>query len=113
MKTACFITGFLLLVIAVALPLEFIGDNYLMSAHMITHVLILLIAAPLMIAGIPAGLSSHFICRLSGFLSGHPLISWMSGVCIMWFWHIPIIFNKVYGGIPDQNGIVGINHLLQ
>src|SRR5206468_6549957 len=48
-----FFAGILLLLLCVTSPLHYLGEHYLFSAHMITHTLILLIAAPLLVAGIP------------------------------------------------------------
>lgn len=92
-----FFTGILLLLVCVASPLHFIGEHYLFSAHMTAHVLLLLIAAPLMIAGIPE--ENRFkkgLIKLSEILSKKPFVSWLAGVSIMWFWHIPYIFNQLF-----------------
>ncbi len=50
-----FISALLLIIVCIDSPLYFIGENYLFSAHMIVHVLLLLIAGPLLVASIPAG----------------------------------------------------------
>ena len=98
-RSRYFFIGYLLIILSIASPLEFLGENYLMSAHMISHVLILLVAAPLLVLGIPENLRYKYLDSLSEKLLKHPWISWMSGVCIMWFWHIPTIFNHVSEGV--------------
>ncbi|HLA57917.1 MAG TPA: cytochrome c oxidase assembly protein [Puia sp.] len=97
-RSRYFIMGYLLIILSVASPLHFLGENYLMSAHMISHVLILLVAAPLLVLGIPEDLHYKYLTTISELLVKHPWISWMSGVCIMWFWHIPSIFNHLSEG---------------
>jgi putative membrane protein len=97
-RSRYFFAGYGLIILAVASPLHFLADHYLMSAHMVSHVLILLIAAPLLVMGIPEDLSNRQFAKLSDILVKHPWIPWMSGVCIMWLWHIPAIFNNLFGG---------------
>jgi putative membrane protein len=99
-KSRYFFTGYLLIILSVASPLHFLGENYLMSAHMASHVLILLIAAPLLVMGIPGELNNKYLNRFSEGLVKHPWLPWMIGVCIMWFWHIPVIFNQLFHGDP-------------
>lgn len=89
-----FFAGISIIIICVASPLHFLGENYLFSAHMISHVLLLLIAAPLLVAGIP---QENVFRKYFLFLSTHKIkihvLCWFTGVGIMWFWHIPYIFN--------------------
>lgn len=95
-RSLYFFGGIILLIICVASPLHFLGENYLFSAHMLSHVLIILIAAPLIIAGIP---KENKIKKALLFFSDkirNPLICWFTGVGIMWFWHIPYIFNQSF-----------------
>lgn len=91
-----FFAGYSLIILSVASPLHFLGENYLMSAHMASHVLILLIAAPLLVMGIPRDLNNKYLNGFSDGLVIHPWLPWMTGVCIMWFWHIPVIFNQLF-----------------
>ena len=112
-----FFAGILLIFFCETSPLHFLGENYLFSAHMLVHVLILLIAAPLLVAGIPAEnrLKRQFL-NLSATLFKNPYLAWIVGVGIMWFWHIPYIFNQLFsmqpmGGAHSMNGLMYI-HLL-
>ena len=95
-RSLYFLLGIILLILCIDSPLHFLGENYLFSAHMLSHVMIILIAAPLLVAGIPA--ENKFNIRLHSF-SGkikNPIICWFTGVGIMWFWHIPYIFNQLF-----------------
>jgi putative membrane protein len=114
-----FFIGILLLLVCVASPLHFIGEHYLFCAHMTAHVLLLLLAAPLMAAGIPA--ENRFKKRLkalSKILSEKPFVSWLIGVSIMWLWHIPYIFNQLFvmhnmsQGSADSMGVLMYFHML-
>ena len=96
-RSIYFFAGIFLLIIAVASPLHFIGENYLFSAHMISHVLLLLLAAPLLAAGIPQdNRFKVFFIKFSEILYKMPFAAWITGVSIMWVWHIPYIFNKLF-----------------
>jgi putative membrane protein len=63
---------------------------------MLSHVLIILIAAPLIVAGIPE--ENKFKNQLLFFSkkTKNVFIYWFTGVGIMWFWHIPYIFNQQF-----------------
>lgn len=93
-----FFAGYALILLSVASPLYFLGENYLMSAHMVSHVILLLIAAPLLVMGIPEIKEDARLTSISGILVKYPWISWTTGVCMMWFWHIPSIFNHLTDG---------------
>src|SRR5271154_2232239 len=82
-KSRYFFAGFGLIILSFSSPLRFLGENYLMSAHTISHVLILLIAAPLLVIGIPDTTDNKYLEPFSEFLVNHPWLPWMTGVCIM------------------------------
>lgn len=94
-----FLGGILLIIICVASPLHFLAENYLFSAHMVSHVLLLLIAAPLLVAGIPKeNRFKKYFLSLSTNKTKIFALCWFTGVGIMWFWHIPYIFNLATSG---------------
>lgn len=103
-RTVFFFAGFLLLVLSVTSPLRFLGEHYLMSAHMLSHVTLLLVAAPLMVLGIPENNLHPSLLRFSEKIMGKPWLAWFAGVLVMWFWHIPVIFNSLFEN-PDTAGI--------
>ena len=94
-----FFAGILFIILCVASPLHFLAKNYLFSAHMVSHVLLLLIAAPLLVAGIPKeNRFKKFFLKLSTNKIRTFALCWFTGVGIMWFWHIPYIFNQATSG---------------
>ena len=94
-----FFGGALLIILCVASPLHFLAENYLFSAHMVSHVLLLLIAAPLLVGGIPKeNRFKKFFLALSTHKIKIYVLCWFAGVGIMWFWHIPLIFNEITSG---------------
>jgi len=78
-------------VIALALisPLHALAGGYLFSAHMVQHILLLLIAPALALLSLPASFS---IARPLRSLT-HPVVGWLSGVGAMWLWHAPALCN--------------------
>ena len=96
-QSAYFFAGIILLITCVASPLHFLGENYLFSAHMLSHTLILLIVAPLLVAGIPKEnkFTNGFI-SITKKISKLPFASWLVGVSVMWFWHVPSIYNNMF-----------------
>ncbi|HEY4195101.1 MAG TPA: cytochrome c oxidase assembly protein [Mucilaginibacter sp.] len=96
-KIVCFWTAVLLFVTATCSPLHFLGMHYYFSAHMIAHVIVLLICGPLLVISIPQNRSLLFAKRLTAlsvFLHRQAWLCWAAGIGIMWFWHIPAIFNS-------------------
>lgn len=112
-KTNYFFAGYLLIILSVASPLHFLGENYLMSAHMLSHVILLLIAGPLMVMGIPENIHNKYLDRFSKLLFKIPLLAWITGVIVMWFWHIPAIFNFLFENRERilENGHTNLMHL--
>ena len=86
--------GWLLLALAVFLltlvsPLNALADGYLFSAHMLQHILLLLVVPGFLLLSLPRSLSLRRRPRLLA----HPLTGWVAGVGAMWFWHWPTLCN--------------------
>jgi putative membrane protein len=95
-KTRYFFISYALILLAVVSPLHFLGENYLMSAHMASHVILILIAGPLFVLAIPDDHENKILNRLSAIMAKAPWLGWLTGVCAMWFWHIPAVFNHLF-----------------
>ncbi len=99
-QSGWFFGGLILLLITLASPLHFLGEGYLFSAHMAQHMLLLLVVPPLLLAGIPEKVFSKYF-KINFQIP--PAFCWLSGVAIMWFWHIPAVFDATMqnaSGIP-------------
>lgn len=95
-RTASFVIGWLFLVMAVCSPLQFLARQQVMSAHMIAHVSVLMIGAPLMMLGLPPRLLARGPLRkASAFFGRHFWVAWLVGVGTMWFWHFPALHNSL------------------
>lgn len=80
-------------------PLHFLGMHVYFSAHMITHVVLLLIAGPLLVMSIGPNPNSPFLKRMSAFLHKRSWLAWLTAVGIMWCWHIPSVFDASFAGV--------------
>lgn len=95
-----FLGGLCLLLLTLASPLHFLGEGYLFSAHMAQHMLLLLVVPPLLLAGIPERVFGQYFTKK---ITVPPALCWLVGVVVMWFWHVPAVFNatmQTTSGIP-------------
>ena len=74
-RIGLFFTGVLVLILAVATPIDEIGETYLFSVHMFQHVLLIFVVPPLFLVGLPNWLVD--------FLFNFTLL----------FWHIPAFYD--------------------
>jgi putative membrane protein len=84
-----FTAGIGVLLLTLLSPLAALADGYLFSAHMVQHILLLLIVPAALLLGLPR---SRSLAMRPPWL-GHPLIGWSAGVGAMWFWHAPSLCN--------------------
>jgi putative membrane protein len=82
-------TALVIFFIALMSPLSALADGYLFSAHMVQHILLVLIVPALLLLSLPHSLS--LLRSLAAFT--HPLIGWIAGVGAMWLWHAPALCN--------------------
>src|SRR5271166_5426866 len=104
-RLAAFTGGLVLVWIAVASPLATL-DHRLLTVHMLKHLLLMTVAAPLILAGAPVftlacGLPKLFIKNylLVSSLPArwlkwvrHPAFCWLAGTATVIGWHLPVAF---------------------
>ncbi|GJM16172.1 MAG: hypothetical protein DHS20C13_14990 [Thermodesulfobacteriota bacterium] len=97
--SALFISGIILYVLALVSPLDYLGRTYLFSAHMIQHILLLLVVPLLLLLGIPKALAEKALkIEPIGYVMkvlGNPIVAWFLGVGAMWVWHLPSLHDSV------------------
>ena len=83
--------GAALIVFLVALmsPLSALADGYLFSAHMVQHILLVLIIPAFFLLSSPRSFSLPRPVKPLA----HPFIGWVAGVGAMWLWHAPTLCN--------------------
>lgn len=89
--------GVITIFIALASPLHDLSETYLFSAHMLQHLLLLLVAAPLLVLGLPVGqmkrlLRIRWVAWVERRLS-QPVFAWVLSIGTLWAWHIPVLYN--------------------
>src|SRR5581483_11070260 len=77
------IAGLSVFVLTLVSPLNALADGYLFSAHMLQHILLLLIVPALLLTSLPRCVS---LGPRSSLLA-NPLAGWVAGVGAMWLWH--------------------------
>lgn len=82
-------------------PLDMLGDEYLLSAHMAQHLLLELAVPPLLLLGISprfarAVVEVRPLGRLERVL-GNPLAAWTLGIGMLALWHAPALYDAALG----------------
>ncbi len=93
---ARFMSGVAVLWLAVDWPLDRIGDEFLFSAHMTQFVVIALIAAPLLVAGVPVWLQRELVRPVSPtvrFLARAP-IALLIFQLVLVATHLPVVVSQ-------------------
>ncbi len=107
-RALCFLGGLLSLWIALASPIDAL-DDFLLSAHMLQHFILMSVAPPLLVLGAPTApllrglprmlirgvlrplFASRSIHRLAHFLA-HPAVAWLAMNVAYLGWHVPRAF---------------------
>ena len=96
-QVAAFLTGVLVLFVALLSPLHELGENYLFSAHMVQHLLLTLVVPPLLLLGTPPWLlrpllRSPRVMRVARFLT-LPVTAFVLFNVVFVFWHVPSLYD--------------------
>ena len=102
-RQALFHLGTLMAFVALVTPLDHLSDIYLLSAHMIQHMLLLLVAPPLWLLGMPNGWFDAYITsgRVQKFLRWitNPVVAFLIYNFVFWGWHVPTFYDAaLYNG---------------
>lgn len=109
---ATFTAGVLVILVSLISPLHVLSDSYLFSAHMLQHVLLTLVAPPLLILGTPDWLlrpllRPNWSFRLARLLVS-PLVAFGIFSLVFSLWHVPALYNMSI----DFRGVHIGEHLL-
>ncbi len=92
-----FLLGDLVMLLALISPIDVLADDYLFSAHMLQHMLLVLAVPPLLILGIPRNLARSVVrVRALGTIDRvlrNPAIAWTLGMAALWVWHLPRLYD--------------------
>jgi putative membrane protein len=82
-RVGSFVLGLLFIWIATASPLAVL-DHEMLTAHMIQHLLLMTLAPPLILLGIPQKTVAHGM--------PNPVLCWLAAAGALVVWHIPSVF---------------------
>jgi putative membrane protein len=103
-RQTCFYAGIGLALMALASPLDTLGDSYLLTAHMLQHLLLILGVAPLLLAGMPGWLLRDVLgaLRLTGFVrwARHPLVAFFGFNLVFALAHVPPFYELTLNSEP-------------
>lgn len=93
----CFIAAALSFYAAVGSPIDAAGENYLFSAHMVQHIMLIYLTAPLTVLAVPAWLIDGLMARyrpLDRFfrLALHPISAGFCFTFVFSAWHFPSLY---------------------
>ena len=95
--TGAFIAGALVILIALGPPLDDWSDHYLLSAHMVQHLLLVLLAAPLLLYGTPAWLleplTRNRVTNTVGYWLTRPVVAYGLANAVFVLWHVPMFYD--------------------
>lgn len=77
------LAGFGVFLLTLSSPLNALAAGYLFSAHMLQHILLLLIVPALLLMSLPRCVS----LGPRSWLLANPVAGWVAGVSAMWLWH--------------------------
>jgi putative membrane protein len=109
-QQVAFHVGTLIGLIALVSPLDELGDEYLFSAHMGQHLLLMFGTAPLWLIGTPGWLVDKIIPKgltKSVEWLAAPIAAYVAFISVIFFWHIP----SIYGMAQENEAIHIIEHL--
>jgi putative membrane protein len=99
-----FHSGMIVLYLAVGSPLDQLGEDYLFFLHMVQHILLIYVAAPLIVMGIPAALADKVLenRHLRGLASVffHPVVAGLLFCVNYTLWHIPVLYEAALQSKP-------------
>jgi putative membrane protein len=83
LRIVYFLAGLDVFIFTLSSPLNALAGGYLFSAHMLQHILLLLIVPALILMSLPRWVSF----RPWPWLISNPFVGWICGVGAMWLWH--------------------------
>jgi putative membrane protein len=97
-RALSFTAAIVLFGLAVFSPIGVLSDGYLFSAHMLQHLLLVLVVPPLVLLGLAPAANDAPSSRAIGFLF-RPIVTWGLGVSAMWLWHAPTLCNAAANSV--------------
>jgi len=99
-----FALGLILIFTALVTPIDALSNEALFSAHMVQHILLMLLASACLLLGTP-GYWIRYLYDLPVLkkvlpIATHPIVTLLSFNAVMWIWHLPALYE---GALRDPN----------
>ncbi len=96
-QTIAFLSGMLVMFLALVSPLDELGDSYLFSAHMVQHLFLTIVGPPLLLLGTPEWfvkplLRNKVVFKIAKALT-YPVVAFVLYNADFWLWHAPPLYN--------------------
>ena len=94
LNEACFGLGVITIWLALETPIDTVSDCCLQSVHMLQHVMLGVVAPPLLLLGLSAPMARFVAARLPGFTAlTEPLPAQLIAAAVMIAWHLPALYD--------------------
>ena len=111
-RVTMFLSGILVLFVALVSPLHELGDGYLFSAHMVQHLLLTLVVPPLLLLGTPGWLLRPLLLSPKVYRAARlvtlPVIAFILFNTVFVIWHVPALYDLAL----RERGIHILEHLM-
>ncbi len=111
-QVATFTLGIIVLFLALVSPINTVSDGYLFSVHMLQHVLLTLVAPPLMVRGMPDWLIRPLLRPNWSFRAAraitHPIGAFLAFNIVFSLWHVPALYNTSL----ENNVVHVVEHIM-
>jgi putative membrane protein len=96
-RAVYFVLGVLIMAWSLVGFLDVLGDDYLFSAHMAQHLILIEVVPLLLLVGTPSDVVERLLdiplfSRLERVL-GNPWVAWTTGIFVLYVWHLPPLYN--------------------
>jgi putative membrane protein len=96
-QRVAFITGCVITLIALGPPLADWADDYLLSAHMFQHMILIFVVAPLWLVGTPSWVLEpltrmRVVSQIGSFIT-RPAVAFLLGNMVIAVWHLPAMYD--------------------
>lgn len=99
-----FFAGLVSILVAMGPPLHDWAEHYLLTAHMVQHMILLLLTPPLLLHGIPewmyAPLVRNPVTNRIMYVLTRPLVAYLLAAVVLIAWHVPALYEAALYSDP-------------
>ena len=108
LRQVAFYLGCVVMLFALIGPLDGLGDKYLLSAHMVQHMLLGFVAPPLWLLGTPAWLVKLVLPPGLPERLAQPMFAFLVFNGVFWVWHLP----RFYDAALENDALHVVEHVM-